>query len=194
VENLEIKQTIRFDFHPTPLAGLWVVQRKSVEDQRGFFCRFFCAEEFQAVGLKKPIAQINHTHTVKKGAVRGLHFQYPPHAEFKIVSCLCGEVYDVAVDIRKGSPTFLHWYGENLSAANQKSLLIPEGFAHGFQTLAENCELLYLHSEAFHTQAEGALHVADPEIRIIWPIAMTELSERDRSHPFIDMDFKGIPQ
>ena len=194
MENLEIKQNNRFEFHPTPLKGLWVVQRKPIEDQRGFFCRFYCAEEFQAVGLEKPIAQINYTHTAKKGAIRGLHFQYPPHAEVKIVSCLCGEVYDVAVDIRKGSPTFLHWHGEILSAANQKSLLIPEGFAHGFQTLTDNCELLYLHSEAFHQQAEGALHIADPGIGIVWPIAMKELSERDRRHPFIDLDFKGLSQ
>lgn len=192
MENLEIKQNKRFDFHPTPLEGLWVVQRKPVEDPRGFFCRFFCAEEFLAAGLKKQIAQINHTYTVKKGAVRGLHFQYPPYSEGKIVSCLCGEVYDVAVDIRKGSPTFLHWHGEILSATNQRSLLIPEGFAHGFQTLTENCELFYLHSEAFHPQAEGALHIADPRIGIVWPIAMTELSERDRSHPVIGSDFEGL--
>jgi dTDP-4-dehydrorhamnose 3,5-epimerase len=189
---MEINQTRRFDFLTTPLAGLFVVQRKPIEDQRGFFCRFFCAEEFQAVGLKKTIAQINHTITVIKGAVRGLHFQNPPYSEGKIVSCLCGEVYDVAVDIRRGSPTFLQWHGEILSAANQRSLLISEGFAHGFQTLTENCELLYLHSEPFHPQAEGALHVADPGIGIVWPIAMTELSERDRSHPFISPDFEGI--
>ena len=192
MENLEIKKNKRFDFHPTPLEGLWVMQRKPIKDQRGFFCRFFCAEEFQAAGLRKPIAQINHTCTVKKGAVRGLHFQYPPHSEGKIVSCLCGEVYDVAVDIRKGSPTFLHWHGEILSATNQRSLLIPEGFAHGFQTLTENCELLYLHSEAFHPQAEGALHIADQKIGIVWPIAITELSERDRSHPFINSSFEGL--
>jgi dTDP-4-dehydrorhamnose 3,5-epimerase len=194
VENLEVKQNNRFDFQPTPLEGLWIVQQKPLKDPRGFFCRFFCAEEFQIAGLKKPIAQINHTCTVKKGAVRGLHFQYPPYAEGKIVSCLRGEVYDVAVDIRKGSPTFLHWHGVILSAANQRSLFLPEGFAHGFQTLTDNCELLYLHSEAFHPQAEGALHVADPGIGIVWPIAMTELSERDRSHPFIDLDFNGITQ
>ena len=187
-----MKQNKRFDFLPTPLEGLWVVQRKPVEDQRGFFCRFFCAEEFQAVGLKKPLAQINHTYTIKEGAVRGLHFQYPPYSEGKIVSCLRGEVYDVAVDIRKGSPTFLHWHGEILSAANQKSLLIPEGFAHGFQTLTENCEVLYLTSSPFHPQAEGALHVADPRIGIVWSIAITELSERDRAHPFITPDFEGI--
>jgi dTDP-4-dehydrorhamnose 3,5-epimerase len=192
MENLEIKQDKRFDFHPTSLVGLWVIQRNPITDKRGFFCRFFSTEEFLSAGLKKPIVQINHTYTVKKGAVRGLHFQYPPHAEFKIVSCLRGEVYDVAVDIRKGSPTFLHWHGEMLSAENQRSLLIPEGFAHGFQTLEDNCELLYLHSEAFHPQAEGALHVADPRIGIVWPIAVEELSERDRSHPFIDSNFEGL--
>jgi dTDP-4-dehydrorhamnose 3,5-epimerase len=194
VENLEIIPNKRFEFHPTPLAGLWVVQRKPVEDRRGFFCRFFCAEELQTVGLHKPIVQINQTYTAKKGSVRGLHFQYPPYSESKIVSCIRGEIFDVAVDIRRGSPSFLHWHGEILSAANHRSLLIPEGFAHGFQTLTESCELLYLHSEAFHPQAEGALHFADPKIGIIWPIAMTELSERDRRHPFIDLDFKGISQ
>lgn len=187
-----MNQNKRFDFYPTPLEGLWVVQRESIEDQRGSFCRFFCTEEFQTAGLKKPIIQINHTHTVKEGAVRGLHFQYPPYTESKIVSCLRGEVYDVAVDIRNGSPTFLCWHGEILSAENQKSLLIPEGFAHGFQTLTENCELFYLHSEAFFPQAEGALSAEDPRIGIVWPIAIAELSERDRSHPFINFDFEGL--
>lgn len=192
MENLEIKQTSRFDFHLTPLAGLFVVQRKRIADQRGFFCRFFCAEEFQEAGLKKPIAQINHTFTRNKGAVRGLHFQYPPYAEFKIVSCLRGEVLDVAVDIRKGSPTFLHWHGEILSASNQKSLLIPEGFAHGFQTLVEDCELIYLHSVPFYEHSEGAINIADQKIGIIWPIPITDISGRDLHHPFITDKFKGV--
>ena len=182
----------RFDFLPTPLSGLTVVQRKPIEDERGFFCRFYCAEEFREAGLKKPIAQINHTFTRKKGAVRGLHFQYPPFAETKIVSCLKGEIFDVAVDLRKGSPTFLCWHAEILSAANQKSLLIPEGFAHGFQTLAEDCELIYLHTESFHLQAEGALNVADPRLGIAWPVAIAELSERDRNHPYINLHFEGV--
>jgi dTDP-4-dehydrorhamnose 3,5-epimerase len=192
MENLEINQSNRLDFHPTPLEGLWVVQRKPVDDQRGFFCRFFCAEEFQAAGLKKPIAQINHTYTVKKGAVRGLHFQHPPHAECKIVSCLQGEVYDVAVDIRKGSPTFLHWHGEILSASNQKSLHIPEGFAHGFQTLVEDCELIYLHSVPFYEHSESVINIADPEIGIVWPISITDISSRDLHHPFISDNFTGV--
>ena len=152
----------RFDFIPMPLAGLLLVQRKATEDQRGFLSRFYCAEEFGEAGFDKPIAQINHTLTCNKGAVRGLHFQHPPHAEAKLVSCLKGEILDVAVDLRCGSSTFLQWHGEILSAANRKSLLIPEGYAHGFQTLTEDCELIYLHTAAYHPEAEGALNVADP--------------------------------
>jgi dTDP-4-dehydrorhamnose 3,5-epimerase len=186
------RENNRFRFHSTPLEGLYVVERMLIKDQRGFFCRFFCAEEFKEAGFSKRIIQINHSHTIKKGAVRGLHFQYPPHAEAKIVSCLRGEVFDVAVDIRKRSPSFLKWHGEILSAANQRSLLIPEGFAHGFQTLTENCELIYLHSEPFHAEAEGGLHVNDPNLGILWPIAITEISDRDRVHPFIGQDFEGI--
>lgn len=182
----------RFDFHSTSLSGLIVVQRKPIEDQRGFFSRFFCANEFRQVGFTKPIAQINHTLTHKQGAVRGLHFQRPPHAETKVVSCLKGDVFDVVVDLRRGSPTFLRWHGAVLSAENRKSLLIPEGFAHGFQTLTDDCELVYLHSTSFHPEAEDALNVNDPKLAIVWPLAMTELSERDRAHSFIGADYDGL--
>jgi dTDP-4-dehydrorhamnose 3,5-epimerase len=192
MENLEVKRSGRFDFHPTPLKGLFIVQRNSVKDSRGFFCRFFCAEEFQEAGMNKSIVQINHTRTVKKGAVRGLHFQHPPYAEIKLVSCLRGEVYDVAVDIRKGSPTFLQWHSEILSADNQKSLLIPEGFAHGFQTLVDDCELIYLHSAPFYKPSEGAINAADPRIGIIWPVAITDRSSRDLQHVLITAGFKGV--
>ena len=106
----------RFEFTSTPISGLTVIQRKPIKDDRGFLCRFYCAEDFREAGLRKPIAQINHTFTREKGAVRGLHFQYPPHAEAKVISCLKGEIYDVAVDIRRGSPTFLCWYADVLSA------------------------------------------------------------------------------
>ena len=143
-------------------------------------------------GVSKPIAQINHTLTRKIGAVRGLHFQQPPHAEIKLVSCLRGEIFDVAVDIRKGSPTFLQWYGEIISAANRKSMLIPEGYAHGFQTLTDDCELIYLHTAAFHPEAEGALNVADPRLNITWPLQIDDLSERDRTCPFINQSFQGV--
>lgn len=182
----------RLDFISTPLAGLMLVQRKTVEDHRGFLSRFYCVEEFGEAGINKPIAQINHTYTRIKGSVRGLHFQHPPHAESKLVSCLRGAIFDVAVDLRRDSPTFLKWHGELLSAGNRRSLLIPEGYAHGFQTLAEDCELIYLHTAAYHPEAEGALNAADPKLNIRWPLPIGDISERDRSHPFIDAGFQGI--
>jgi dTDP-4-dehydrorhamnose 3,5-epimerase len=182
----------RFDFTQTSLPGLMRVQRKPIADRRGFFSRFFCAEEFDKVGLTKPIVQINHSMTHAKGAVRGLHFQYPPCAEDKIVSCMRGSVFDVAVDLRNGSPTFLQWHGEILSAENQKSLLIPQGFAHGFQTLITDCELIYLHSMPYVPDCEGALHAQDPQLKILWPLPISELSERDRAHPLIGAEFTGL--
>lgn len=182
----------RFDFSPTPLAGLTVIHRKPIEDSRGFFCRFFCAEELHHAGLHKAIVQINHTRTRKGGAVRGLHFQYPPHGEIKIVSCLKGKIFDVAVDLRQGSPTFLHWHAEILSDENFNSLLISEGLAHGFQTLSDDCELMYLHSESFHPESKGALNIVDPRLAIQWPLEITEISDRDRLHPFIEANFQGI--
>ena len=182
----------RFDFILTPLSDLKIVQRKVIEDHRGFLSRFYCADEFAVAGIDKPIAQINHTFTRKKGAVRGLHFQHPPYAETKLVSCLKGEIWDVAVDLRSGSPTFLQWHGEILSATNRKSLLIPEGYAHGFQALAEDCELIYLHTSAYHPGAEGALNVTDPRLNIAWPMQIDDLSERDCSHSLIDQNFQGL--
>ncbi|TAJ82277.1 MAG: dTDP-4-dehydrorhamnose 3,5-epimerase [Gallionellaceae bacterium] len=181
----------RFDFIETPLPDLILVRRKVIEDQRGFLSRFFCADEFREAGMSKPVVQINHTQTRAKGAVRGLHFQYPPHAETKVVSCLHGEIFDVAVDLRRNSPTFLQWHGVLLSARNRQSLLIPEGFAHGFQTLSEDCELIYLHTAAYQPQAEGGLNVADTRLGIAWPLNITELSERDRNHKMSEQEFQG---
>jgi dTDP-4-dehydrorhamnose 3,5-epimerase len=183
----------RFDFIQTPLSDLMLVQRKTAEDHRGFLSRFYCMEAFSEAGIKKSIVQINQTLTRKKGAVRGLHFQHPPHAELKLVSCLKGEVLDVAVDIRRTSPTFLQWHGEILSAENHKSLLIPEGYAHGFQALTEDCELVYLHTSAYHSDSEGALNVTDPALSIDWPLPVIDLSKRDQNHPFVtNINFKGI--
>ena len=177
---------------PTPLAGLVVVQRKRLEDMRGFFSRLFCADELSTVGFALPIAQINQTLTRKRGAVRGLHFQHPPHAEDKFVSCLRGEIFDVAVDLRRGSPTLLTWHAEMLSAENSRSLFIPQGFAHGFQALTDDCELLYLHSRPYAAQAEGALNVNDPALNIAWPLAFTDITQRDSAHPRITEEFNGI--
>ena len=173
--------------------GLYRLERTILKDQRGFFTRFYCGDEFREIGLNKSMVQINQTLTRNKGAIRGLHFQYPPHSEIKLVTCLKGEILDVAVDIRKDSPTYLKWHAERLSSENHTSLVIPEGFAHGFQTLTEDCELFYLHSSSYAPKAEGALNPLDPALAINWPLDVTEMSDRDRNHPLLDeMKFKGI--
>ncbi len=182
----------RFEFHPTPLAGLLVVQRTALDDARGSFSRVYCEDTLREAGMDRPIAQINHSVTRRLGAVRGLHFQRPPRAEIKFVSCLRGEVWDVAVDLRRGSPTFLQWHAEILSADNRRSLVIPRGFAHGFQCLRDDCELLYLHTMAYHPASEGALRATDPRLRISWPRDISDMSDRDRQHPLLEADFEGL--
>lgn len=182
----------RFDFIKTRLTGLYEIRRKPIADNRGFFSRFFCAEEFKEVGLNRTLAQLNHTLTKEKGAIRGIHFQYPPYTETKIVSCIKGEVLDVAVDLRRNSPTFLKWHSVILSASQQNALYIPDGFAHGFQTLTENCELLYMHTQFFTPGAESALNAFDPSLGIEWPLPVTNMSERDKNHPLIDKNFNGV--
>jgi dTDP-4-dehydrorhamnose 3,5-epimerase len=182
----------RFEILDTPLHPLKVVRRKVVGDQRGYLERLFCAREFQPLLAGKTIEQINHTLTVAPGSLRGLHFQHPPHSETKVVSCIRGEVFDVAVDCRKGSPTFLRWHAEVLSADNHKAFLIPDGFAHGFQTLTENCELLYLHTACYEPGAEGALNARDPKLNISWPLPLTEVSARDAAHPWLTDEFVGV--
>lgn len=182
----------RFDIPSTPLPGLHVVQRKPLGDARGYLERMFCAEELEPLLAGKRIVQINHTLTATCGTVRGLHFQHPPHAETKFVSCLRGEVFDVAVDLRRDSPTFLRWHGEILSADNHRTLMIPEGCAHGFQTLTDDCEMLYFHTAAYRAEAEGGLNALDPRLAIHWPLAVTGRSPRDSSHAMIDTTFPGI--
>lgn len=182
----------RFDFFATSIAGLQVLQRKPIGDTRGYLERLFCADDLQALLPGKCVAQINHTLTVVCGTVRGMHFQHPPHAETKFVSCLRGEVFDVAVDLRRNSPTFLCWHAERLSAGNRKTLVIPEGFAHGFQTLTDDCEMLYVHTAVYQASAEGGLNVQDPRLAIHWPLPVAGLSPRDVAHPFLSNDFIGV--
>jgi dTDP-4-dehydrorhamnose 3,5-epimerase len=182
----------RFDIADTPLPGLKVIHRHATGDSRGYLERLFCAEEFQVLIRERTIAQINRTLTLKRGTVRGMHFQYPPHAEIKFVSCLRGEVFDVAVDLRQGSSTFLRWHSEALSSTNHRTLMIPEGFAHGFQTLTDDCEMLYFHTAAYHPEAEGGLNVRDPRLAIQWPEEIGHVSARDASHPMLTLQFSGI--
>ena len=182
----------RFACTPLPLNGLVRVQRQPLHDARGLFERMFCAGELAAAGWAQPIAQINHSVTRQRGSVRGLHYQRPPHAEMKLVSCLHGEVWDVAVDLRAGSPTFLQWHAERLSADNACALLIPPGFAHGFQALSDDAELLYLHSAAYAPGAEAGLNPLDPLLALAWPLPVAEMSDRDRSHALLTDLFEGV--
>lgn len=182
----------RFDILDTPLPGLRVLQRKPLGDSRGYLERLYCSEELQALASGKAVAQINHTLTASRGTVRGMHFQRPPYAEIKFVSCLRGEVFDVAVDLRHNSSTFLRWHAELLSADNHKTLVIPEGFAHGFQTLTDDCEMLYFHTAAYQPAAEGGLNAQDPRLAIRWPLPVAGLSLRDAAHPLLDDGFVGM--
>ncbi|MEZ5541530.1 MAG: dTDP-4-dehydrorhamnose 3,5-epimerase family protein [Pseudomonadota bacterium] len=182
----------RFEIIPTPLDGLQVLQRKPLGDERGYLERLYCADELAPLLSGRTVVQINHTHTARRGTVRGMHFQHPPHAETKFVCCLRGEVFDVAVDVRDSSPTFLRWHAERLSAGNHRTLAIPEGFAHGFQTLTDDCELLYLHTARHHPQAEAGLLPTDPRLGIPWPLPVTGLSPRDAGHPPLGSGFTGV--
>lgn len=182
----------QFSISSTDIPDLKIIERKSIGDRRGFLARIFCADQLSTAGWQKPISQINQTVTSHKGTIRGMHFQRAPHAEMKLVTCLQGEIWDVAVDLRKNSPTFLKWHAEKLSSENYRALLIPEGFAHGFQTLSDDCELLYLHSAAYHPEAESGIRPLDPTLDITWPLAITEMSARDADHPLINNLFTGI--
>lgn len=181
----------RFGVEDTPLADLKLVTRTARGDERGFLSRFWCADELAEAGFDRPIIQINHTLTRATGSIRGMHFQRPPHAEDKFVSVLRGEVLDVAVDLRPG-PTFLRWHAERLSADNRRSFFIPRGFAHGFQTLAPDCELLYLHTHRYEPEAESGMNPFDPRLAIDWPFPVADVSPRDRGHPMLTDDFSGI--
>lgn len=184
--------SVRFETLGTPLGGLQLVRRLPIRDERGWLERVYCSDELGSLLGGHAIVQINRTLTVARGAVRGMHYQLPPHAEAKLVSCLKGAVFDVAVDVRRGSPTFLHWHGERLSAENHHSLLIPPGFAHGFQTLEPDSELLYLHTAQYVPQAEGALNARDPRLAIVWPEAISSLSARDERHALLGEEFEGV--
>jgi dTDP-4-dehydrorhamnose 3,5-epimerase len=181
-----------FQSEETPLQGLKVIQRHPRKDSRGQFTRVFCSEELSAAGWPTPVMQINHSITSAVGSVRGLHYQKPPKAEKKMILCLRGRVWDVAVDLRASSRTFLSWHAEELSAENNKAMLIPEGFAHGFQVLEGESELLYLHSEQYSPQHEDGLSPLDPRLSISWPLAIVEMSERDRGFSFLSDKYKGV--
>lgn len=177
---------------PTKIPDLFVVETSPKIDNRGAFTRLYCEQELKPLIGGRHIVQINHSRTAKVGAVRGMHFQHAPHAEMKLVRCIKGLVWDVAVDLRQNSPTFLKWHAEELSSENARMMVIPEGFAHGFQVLEPQSELLYLHTAVYTPKSEGGLRHDDPAIGISWPMTVVDLSERDKNHRLIDSSFNGV--
>jgi len=176
---------------PAEFSGLYIIEPNTFKDERGSFSRVYCEDELQNI-FGMAVKQINHSVTKEKGTVRGLHFQYEPHTEIKMVKCIKGSVIDIVVDIRKGSSTFLKYFSIELSSKNQKMIYIPKGFAHGFQTLENNTELLYLHSTIYTPSNEGALNVKDPLLKIKLPLNIINLSKRDEEHKFLDSNFQGV--
>jgi len=177
---------------PLPIAGLHAVSTSFHGDARGGFGRLFCDRELAPLLGARTIRQINLSRTAQRGTVRGMHFQHAPHGEMKLVRCLRGRVWDVALDLRTGSPTFLRWHAVELSAGNARMVAIPEGCAHGFQVLEPDSELLYLHTAPYAPEAEGGVHPLDPRAAIAWPLEVAGLSPRDASHPPLPAAFAGI--
>ena len=181
-----------FDLQPLALEGLCLIQQKVFHDHRGRFARLFCQSRLSVQGRSFEIRQINHSRTLGKGSVRGLHYQQAGYAEAKLITCVRGSIWDVAVDLRPDSPTFLQWHAEELVADDGRSLLIPAGFAHGFQALSDEAEVLYFTDADYAPAHEAGLLVSDPALAISWPLPVCNLSAKDAVHPLLDADFAGV--
>jgi len=170
-------------FIETKLKGVYIVEPERIEDERGFFARTWCRQEFEAHGLNPQLVQCSISFNKRKGTLRGMHYQGAPHAEAKLIRCTMGAMYDVALDLRPESATFKQWVAAELTAANRRMLYIPEGLAHGFQTLADDTEVLYQMSQFYHPQSARGVLWDDPTFAIEWPLPLTEISQRDLVHP-----------
>ncbi|MBN2350161.1 MAG: dTDP-4-dehydrorhamnose 3,5-epimerase [Bacteroidales bacterium] len=179
-------------FKETSLSGLYIVELEPYTDERGLFARTFCKKEFGQIGHNKEFVQVNFSLTKSKGSIRGMHYQVPPFSEIKLIRCIRGAVFDVVIDIRKNSPTFLKYFSVELSEINMKMIYIPEGFAHGFQTLADNAQLIYHHTNYYAPGNEAAIKFNDPQVGIRWPLPVTTISEKDNNHKLLEKNFKGI--
>jgi len=174
---------MRFAAQTTPIEGLMLLTRQQVGDHRGAFSRLFCADQLNKLGWPNGVMQSNYSQNAEPSTVRGLHFQHPPYAEAKLVTCVNGAVFDVAVDLRAGSNSFGRWFGAELTPQNGHSLLIPQGFAHGFQVLKPDTSMVYFHSENYLPEAEGGVRYDDPSLAINWPLPVANVSARDQSLP-----------
>jgi len=179
-------------FTSTGLKGSYVIDVVPIEDERGWFARTFCKDEFREIGHSKEWVQINHSFTNEAGSIRGMHFQKPPFSEIKLIRCIAGKVFDVIIDLRKNSETFLKWFSLEMSAENKKMIYIPEGFAHGFQTLTDDCQLIYNHSEYYTPNVEGGIKYDDEMIGVNWPLPAKNISKRDQKHEQLNYHFEGL--
>jgi dTDP-4-dehydrorhamnose 3,5-epimerase len=179
-------------FQKTPLEGAYLVELEKRGDERGFFARLFCEKEFGAAGLETRFAQINNSLTLKKGTLRGLHYQLPPAAEVKVVRAIRGALWDVIVDLRVDSPTYLKWHGAELTEDNRSMLYVPRGFAHGFITLTDNVDAFYLSSHVYSPDLERGLRWNDSALGIEWPSEPRDTSDKDRQWPNLNPEFHGL--
>lgn len=173
---------------PTSIEGAFVVEPELLEDERGCFARSFCREEFAVRGLDSAVVQCNISYNLRRGTLRGLHYQVKPHEEAKLVRCTQGAIWDVIVDLREGSPTLYRWFATALTAENRMALYVPRGLAHGFQTLADNSEVFYQMSEFYHPESAHGVRWNDPVIGITWPVEDPVISPRDRSYPLLERE------
>lgn len=173
------------EFTETPLKGAYLIDLEKRGDERGFFARLFCAKEFEMAGLESSFPQINNSFSQKRGTLRGIHYQRPPKAEAKLVRCTKGALYDVIVDLRPSSPTYLDWFAAELTEENRQMIYLPKGFGHAFITLTDKTEVLYLVSESYSPAYEAGLRWDDPALKIDWPLSPTVISDKDRAHPFL---------
>jgi dTDP-4-dehydrorhamnose 3,5-epimerase len=179
-------------FNPLPLNGAFTIDVQPFQDNRGFFTRTFCEREFGAHNLVQHFVQANHSGTHGKGVIRGLHFQHAPYCEVKLVKCVQGSIFDVIVDVRKNSPTFLQWVGAELSAENKRMMYVPAGFAHGFQSLTDYSEITYIVSNFYNKESEGGVKYDDPKVKVEWPLPVSLVSDKDMKIPLIDSSFEGV--
>jgi dTDP-4-dehydrorhamnose 3,5-epimerase len=182
----------KFNIIDEPISGLKLIETKPIIDDRGFFQRLLCTKDLEEIGLEKEIVNVNHSKTKEIGAIRGMHFQYHPASEVKIVKCIKGSIFDVAIDIRKDSHTFLQYFGVKLSDSNNKMLYIPEGFAHGFQSLSEDTEIIYFVTSYYSSKLESGLNPFDNKINIDWPLKCKKISEKDKNAILINNEFIGV--
>ncbi len=179
-------------FKETDIKDVYIIEPEPFIDHRGKFYRVYCENELKQIGHSKKIVNINASTTKQKGSIRGMHFQYPPNAEIKIVKCVSGSIYDVVIDLRENSPTYLKWFSEVLSEENMRMMYVPEGFAHGFQSLEDNVEIIYFVTEFYSPESEGGVRYDDPAVGVKWLIDITDISEKDKNQPLIDGNFKTI--